>query len=206
MMPSQAEAENHRDAIVHAASEAYFAASSSVLYLAQLGGADIRERPVWPGAISTMRYAEPLAGIRAAQTVRSAADRVTDDYVRHARAEGTAWCHIGEALELAENSQLTSHDLAIAAYEQLTGARDLPAFQTPVFHYTCQACQQPISDRGPYESHPLDNEHGHTEDCPRPTEQVAAWQAKRDAEDAQWQARQAPQPGETGAGPKPEVA
>jgi hypothetical protein len=31
-----------------------------------------------------MRYAEPLAGIRAAQTIKRTADRVADEYVKHA--------------------------------------------------------------------------------------------------------------------------
>ena len=89
---------------------------------------------MWPGAFSTTRYAEPLAGIRAAQTVQRTAGRVADDYVRHAREEGIGWREIGEALGLAEDGKRTGYALAVAAYEQVTGEPDVlrdPASTTP---------------------------------------------------------------------------
>jgi len=180
------ETDSRQDAITRAASDAYFAADSSVMRLAEAHGAEIRERPVWPGSFSKTRYAEPLAGIRAAQTVRRSADRVAGDYVRHARVEGIGWREIGGALGLAEDGQRTGYDLAVVAYEQVTGEPDV--FREVSFHYSCPACGQGISDRGPYESHPEDNERGHAEDCTRLAADVAAWQAQQDAEDAEWEA------------------
>jgi len=179
---------SRKDAVTAAASDAYFAAQSSVRRLAEAEGAEIRERPVWPGAFSTTRYAEPLAGIRAAQTVQRTAERVADDYVRHARVEGIGWREIGEALGLGEDGQRTGYDLAVAAYEHVVGEPDL--LRDPSFYYTCPACEQGISDRGPYESHPEDNERGHAEGCTRLAADVAAWQAQRDAEEAEWEAGQ----------------
>jgi hypothetical protein len=177
-----------RDAMGSAASDAYFAARSSVLRLVEAEGGEIRERPVWPGAFSTTRYAEPMAGIRAAQTVKRTADRVADDYVKHARVEGIGWREIGEALGLAEDGQHIGYDLAVAAYEHVTGKPDV--FRDVSFYWTCPACDQGISDRGPYESHPEDNERGHADSCARLAADVAAWQAQRDAEDAEWEAGQ----------------
>jgi hypothetical protein len=188
MMTDQADADSRRDAVTRAASDAHFAAQSSVLRIAEAGGAEIREQPIWPGSISTRRYAEPLAGIRAAQTVKRTADRVADEYVKHARAEGIGWRLIGEALGLAEDGQRTGYALAEAAYEHVVGERDV--FRDPSFYYTCPACDQGITDRGPYESHPEDNERGHDEGCTRLATDVAAWRAQRDAEDAEWEAGQ----------------
>jgi hypothetical protein len=180
------EAGSRRDAVTSAASDVYWQARASVLRLAEAEGAQIRERPVWPGSISTTRYAEPLAGLRATQTVQHAAGRVAGDYVKHARVEGIGWREIGEALGLAGDGERTAYDLAVAAYEHMTGEPDL--FRERSFHYTCLACEQGISDRGPYESHPEDNERGHGEGCTRLAAAVAAWQAQRDAEDAEWEA------------------
>jgi hypothetical protein len=49
------------------------------------------------------------------------------------------------------------------------------------FYYTCPACAQAISGRGPYESHPEDNEQGHADGCARLAADAAAWQAEGDA-------------------------
>jgi hypothetical protein len=177
-----------RDAVTRAASDAYYAAQAAVLRVAQAGGAEIRERPAWPGAFSTTRYAEPLAGLRAAQVAKHSADRVAGDYVKRARDEGIGWRAIGDALGLAQDGQRTGYDLAVAAYEQVAGEPD--GYRDRSFYYTCAACEQGISDRGPYENHPEDNERGHAGGCARLTADVAAWQAQREAEDAEWEAGQ----------------
>jgi len=175
----QADTDGRQEAISNAASDAYFAARSAVIRLAEADGAQIQERPVWPGAASTIHYAEPLAGIRAAQILERTAARVIGDYVRHAREAGIGWREIGEALGLAEHGERTGYDLAVAAYEHAAGTPDL--WNHVSFSYTCPACAQAISDRGPYESHPEDNEQGHADGCARLAADVAAWQAERDA-------------------------
>jgi len=182
------EARSRRDAATSAASDAYWQAQASVLQLAKAGGAEMRERPSWPGSISTTRYAEPLAGIRAAQTVQHAAGRVVGDYVTYARGEGIGWREIGEALGLAGDGERSGYDLAVAGYEHVTAEPDRSWERS--FYYTCPACEQGISDLGPYESHPEDNERGHGEGCTRLAAAIAGWQAQRDAEDAEWEAGQ----------------
>jgi hypothetical protein len=114
-------AETTASARRQAASDAYMAARSAVLRLAEADGAEIRERPVWPGAASTMRYAEPLAGIRAAQTLKRTAVGTVRDYVRLARSDGIGWQKIGEALALAEDGGPSGYELAVAAYEYAAG-------------------------------------------------------------------------------------
>src|SRR5260370_38584105 len=103
------------------ARDAEFAAGSAVLRVAEAQGTKIRERQVWPGAYSTMRYAEPVAGIRAALVMQRAAGRVVDDYVKYARQDGASWRGIGEALALAEAGQRTGDDPAVAADQHVTG-------------------------------------------------------------------------------------
>jgi len=175
----QAGTDSRQETISNASSDAYFAARSAVIRLAEADGAQTQERPLWPGAASTTHYAEPLAGIRAAQILERTAARVTGDYVRHAREAAVGWREIGEALGLAENGEPTGYDLAVAAYEHAAGTPDL--WNHVSFSYTCPTCAQAISDHGPYESHPEDSEQGHAGDCARLAADVAAWQAERDA-------------------------
>ena len=175
-------AETATDARRQAASDAYLAARSAVLRLAEAEGAQIRERPIWPGAASATRYAEPLAGIRAAQTLERTAARTVRDYVRYARSDGIGWQEIGEALGLAEDGGPSGYELAVAAHEYAAGKPD--AWRQSSFGYDCQACGKGVSDLGPYESHPEDNERGHAEGCTRLAAEVASWQARQD----EWEA------------------
>jgi len=125
-----------------------------------------------------------MAGIRAARLLEGTARRVTGDYLRFAREDGASWLDIGEALGLANDGERSGHDLAVAAYEYAAGQPDL--WNESSFHYRCPGCAQMISDRGPYESHPDDDEHGHGDGCERRAAEIAAWQARQDA----WEARQ----------------
>jgi hypothetical protein len=99
-----------------------------------------------------------------------------EDYAKYARVEGASWQEIGEALRLAADE--AGRSVAELAYEQIVGVPDLWS-QTSMY-WSCPACGRNVTDRGPYDSHPLDNEHGHSEDCSRMAAAVAAWQAERD--------------------------
>ena len=108
------------------------------------------------------------------------AARIRREYTQHARAEGTAWLQIGEALGLDQGPDGKSgYDLGVAAFEHFEGEPDL--WNQSNFHYHCAACGEWITDRGPYESQPEDNERGHAEDCARFAAELSAWQAERDA-------------------------
>ncbi len=163
-------------------SDAYYDARSAVLRAAQASGAPLRERSIWPGSASTMQYAEPLAGLRAARILEDTARRVTSDYIRYARQDGATWAQIGEALSLDAGGERSGYDLAVAAHEHATGEPE--PFRHPTFGWMCPDCGQGISDYGPYESHPADREHGHSDSCTRLGVQVAAWQAERDTWEA----------------------
>ncbi len=157
-------------------SELYFYLRRHVQAMATAAGAPAIERPAWPGSLSTTTYAEPLAGLREAVSLRSSAERVIEDYAKYARVEGVSWREIGEALGLAADE--AGRSVAELAYEQVVGQPDL--WSQVNMYWTCPACGQNVTDRGPYDSHPLDNEHGHAEDCSRMAAAVAACQAERD--------------------------
>lgn len=170
-----------QDAVTEAAGNAYWRMRQAAIEIAKAGGAEIHERPPFRGSISVYQYAEPLAGIRAAQTLAGTAARIRREYAEAARGEGITWERIGQALGLDQGDDAkTGYDLAIAAYEFFTGRPDL--WREANFGYRCVSCQEYITDRGPYESHPDDNERGHSDGCARFTAEVAAWQARHDEE------------------------
>ncbi len=160
---------------VQAERDACRAAQTTVLRLAEAAGAGIRECPIMPGSVITTRLAEPLAGIRAARLVERSALRMIRDYIRYARQEGVSWPAIGEAVGIGEHYG----ELASAAFQYAAGPAT--GLSRPLFAFRCGACELIVTDYGPYESHPEDNEHGHAPDCPRMTAVVAAWQADCDA-------------------------
>jgi hypothetical protein len=161
-----------------AALSAHWAVEREVLKLAEVEGAPITEASMFPGSISITRYAEPLAGIRAAVMVEADAARVKREYAKRAREAQLTWLQIGQVIkgDLPGSEDLDGYNLAVAAYEYFAGPPDI--WHQPVFTWTCPACEQYVSDRGPYEGNPLDNEHGHGEGCTRMAAEVAAWDAR----------------------------
>ncbi len=169
------------DAATRAAGDAYWSARASVLKIAQARGAEVRERKIWPDSDLTTRYAEPLAGIRAAVTARDAATRVVGDYIKHAREDGEPWLEIGKALGLEGAGDGGPYDLAVAAFDFAAGQPDL--WHRSTFSWTCPACGKFIRDYGPGEANPEDNEEGHAEGCARMTEAIRAYRSQWDEED-----------------------
>jgi len=151
------------------ASAAYRSAHQLVLKLAQDGGAEIRQRPAWPGSYSVVRYAEPLAGLKAAVVASKATGRVTGDYITRAREDGFSWLEIGRALGIDGEP----YDVAVSAFERAAGEGS-PGWG-PSFSFTCGSCAQMVTDHGPYTASPLDCEEGHAEDCTRMAEAMRAY-------------------------------
>lgn len=82
------------------------------------------------------RYAEPLAGIRAAQVLADNAARIRREYTQRARAESIGWLQIGRALGLDQGADgKAGYDLAVAAFEHFEGEPDL--WHQSNFHYHC---------------------------------------------------------------------
>jgi hypothetical protein len=161
---------------------------TALRYVTATGGT-VADRPISPQHdYGTIRAAEPLAGIRAAQVLEHTAARLSHDYLRYARQDGASWDDIGTALGMKDDPE-TGYSAAEQAYEHAAGEPP-QQFDPRSFYYSCGSCAQHVKDHGPYESHPHDRESGHAQTCARITAEVASWQAQRDAEDAQWEAGQ----------------
>lgn len=132
--------------------------------------------------LTESRLDDPLAAVRAADLLARVAEAQRTDHARAARASGRSWDEIGEALDLPVDGDRPRDE---AAFEWLIEGRapnatgpDHLSFRTPTTWWRCSACGQQVSDRGPYESHPDDNEHGHADGCPRRVAAIGAWRTR----------------------------
>ena len=135
-------------------------------------GAGTVKRPVVRGKPRTGMHPqpEPLAGIRAACSLRHAASRAIADLARYAREDGKSWAEIGAAMEPV-------HD----EYSAFGAVASLMS-RGPSFAWTC-ACGPVITDHGPGPGHPYDQEQGHSDGCVRFAAKVAAYEARMEDED-----------------------
>jgi hypothetical protein len=158
------------------------AVDAAIVRMARAAGAPVHERPIAVGYGITAPDTEPLAGIGFALMLTDAAGHEIHRYIQRARQDGAGWRQIGQALRLERDVQERGGDLGAEAFEYAAGS---PAqrFDRLWFHWTCPACQQAITDYGPYDSHPDDCERGHADGCQRRAAAVAAYQAQWDDED-----------------------
>lgn len=146
-------------------------------------GAQVVEVPIPGFSVFTDRQLDdPLAGARAALFVRNVGKSQVIEYARAARAAGRSWDEIGAALELPER-EFTSRGEAtflwlVEGCEPESDPDALPSFRTPATRWRCGTCEQPVTDHGPFESHPDDNEPGHALDCARHSGDVDAWRVR----------------------------
>jgi hypothetical protein len=119
----------------------------------------------------------PLAGLQAADWVVQRAGQEIHQHVHRAREAGHSWEQIGQALDMRP---VDGRSVAESAYERLAGPPASWPLQGTSFTWRCPACDRVSSDRGPYESHPDDNQPGHAKDCPRLATELARWRASWD--------------------------
>lgn len=169
---------SRRDPDQAARDEANSAVRGALHRMGRAAGATFTEQPIFEGARTTEQVMDPVAAIAMGVMLRSAVEFQLSLSVRRARSAGAGWSQIGEALgPQADRDRGIS--LAEAAYEQVTDAERARPFDRLSFYFTCSACGQHVTDRGPYNAHPLDNEEGHAESCPRLLAAIAE-------HDAQW--------------------
>jgi hypothetical protein len=139
-MTEQTDNGRDQDAITDAASNAYWRMRQAAIEIAKASGAEIYERPLFPDAISLYQYAEPLAGIRAAERLARSAARIRREYAEAGRGEGVTWERIGQALGLDQGDDAKSgYDLGVAAFEYFAGQPDV--WHEANFYYRCaRAC------------------------------------------------------------------
>ncbi|MDN5854030.1 MAG: hypothetical protein L0K86_14520, partial [Actinomycetia bacterium] len=112
-----------------------------------------------------------LAGLRAAQLTRDVAIGEMRRYAEAARGDGRSWDDIAAAsgIEPSEDGEPRDERAfrLIIEGRQLEDDEGRYRSSRPVARWTCGSCGQWISDRGPFESRPEDNEDGHSPECPR---------------------------------------
>ena len=167
------------------------AARRATMDLARDANAAIISQPLFPGAQSTIRDVEPLAGLRASRDLELGVRYTARYYVRNARAAGHTWQEIGEVMGVTPNGEpeLAGDTTAETAYSYAAGSPDSETAWRygRLFAWRCASCEGVISDKGPF-NHPADNEPGHADDCARLAAAVAAWDAETARLDAEWEA------------------
>lgn len=140
--------------------------------------AQMYERKLRPE--STIGYPEPrpLAGLQAALLVARLATTAAHKYAKGLRGEGTSWRDIADLLEIPWSDDYSRRE---RAYELVAGPADnrRGAYADLRVFWTCggpNGCGQYVTDRGPYDAHPRDNETGHADGCARVAAEVAAWE------------------------------
>lgn len=138
-------------------------------------GADaITRRPISRTIdVEVDRPADYLAGIAAARRIANVADSLMRDYAKRARGEGLSWREIAGALPI--NPDATDHRSG-AAFLWVAPSPSMP-FDDITTSWECASCGQRVTDRGPFNGHPADDEDGHAEGCARHAEDIRAWRA-----------------------------
>lgn len=128
---------------------------------------------------------EALAGVRAALFVSRAAIGQIREYAEQARAAGVSWPQLGEVLGLAEDAERHDIPLGEAAWSfVIEGIRPGQEPDYRRYHYqlsarwTCGACGQRITDRGPAEPN-----EGHADGRSRAAAEIAAYEREMSADD-----------------------
>lgn len=131
------------------------------------------ERKIRPESDYGWPEPRPLAGMRAALTVARMAQDKAYTFARALRGEGTSWAGIADLLEIPWSQEYARPE---RAYETVAGVKP-GTFSDARVYWTCGGpggCGQYVTDHGPYNGFPRDNESGHADGCRRlAAEQVA---------------------------------
>lgn len=118
-----------------------------------------------------------MPALKAAILVRSHADAAWRDAVTAACGAGHSWKELRPSI--LDEEDLNGRPAAEAAFETVAGPPDrFGSF--PSLYWECHTCHKWVTDKGPYESHPRDNEDGHADDCARFTAEIIAWEHRYD--------------------------
>jgi hypothetical protein len=139
------------------------------------GAGAITRRPISRTIdIEVDRPADYNAGIAAARRIANAAEALMRDYAKRARGEGLSWQQIAPSLPI----DLGDTDDPAAEAFVWVAPRPSQRFDRITTSWECASCGQRITDQGPYNGHPADDEHGHAEGCARHAEDIRAWRAR----------------------------
>lgn len=120
----------------------------------------------------------PLAGLQAALTVARMARAQAHKFATALRGEGSSWRQIADLLEIPWSDHYSRTE---QAYELVVGATPGTFSDTRVY-WTCGGpggCGGRVTDHGPYNGYPSDNETGHTDGCHRLAAEVTAYEREQ---------------------------
>lgn len=136
---------------------------------AEHGNDAIVQRPISP-TIDVM-HAQPANythGIEAALKVQFRARALVNEYALKARGNGVSWYDLSSVLDVEPDHE----DPAGAAFLEVA-PRPSGAFDRIRTSWTCASCGQRVTDYGPYNGNPIDDEEGHAETCQRLADEMA---------------------------------
>jgi hypothetical protein len=90
-----------------------------------------------------------------------------------ARGEGVPWSELATPLGIAAEPD-DGWSPAEAAFRLVAPSPSLP-FDAVSVRWDCASCGQWITDKGPYNGHPADDETGHADTCARHAAEITAW-------------------------------
>lgn len=124
--------------------------------------------------------ADQRHGITAALMLARYARGCARRFAEHARADGHSWESLAEPLGYDPDED--GDDPAGWAFREVAGHPSQP-YDTLTVGWRCSSCQGWVTDRGPYNGHPDDDESGHVEGCGRHAHDIAEWKVRTGWED-----------------------
>jgi hypothetical protein len=127
---------------------------------------------------------DPLTAVRVARTVRGEALQLLGGHIDRARAHGRTWTELAAALGLTKDAEREGIPAGKAAFCWATTGRIDGDYAPrawgaePRRSWRCASCEERVTDRGPFNGHPDDDETGHAPGCTRHTADVAAWRTR----------------------------
>lgn len=149
---------------------------------------DIVELPAFPGAATTWPTPAPMAGFNAARQVVALAEQEVHKYAVQLRGEGLSWRDLADLMEIPWSEEYSRPE---RTFELVAGPDDGSAWSRgPTVSWHCggpDGCGERITDRGPYNGYPSDDQDGHDSRCHRLEAEINAYereQADRERRDA----------------------
>jgi hypothetical protein len=146
------------------------------------------ERRTRPESDYSWSEPAPAAGLRAALTVAEMATQHAYKYVLGLRGEGTTWREVADLLNIP---WADGHRRAEQAYERVLGPdpEGVSPFRDRYLYWHCRGplgCGKYITDRGPYNGAPEDNEDGHAGGCRRLASETEAYHLESEREEPRY--------------------
>jgi hypothetical protein len=146
---------------------------------AAVPASEMVERRIRPESEYSWPEPRPLAGVRAALAVARMAQDQAYKFAKALRGEGSSWATIADLLEIPWSEEYARQE---RAYELVAGVAP-GTFSDARVYWTCAGrggCGQYVTDHGPYNGYPVDNERGHADGCRRLAAENAAYERERE--------------------------